>query len=137
MAYTKTVTIVPAVNAATAHTDLPPGRYFVVIITETDCGASDEAAIPLPLAGMFLEIHAQDSYNATGSVTVNPILGRSANPAGLDILIENDTAAATIHNAPSNKAPRYISGSTLYHRSRPTTGSNNSVTTEYLFKRVQ
>lgn len=107
-----------------------------VIVTETGCGAADEVTIThvaIPQKFRLLRMVS------VCSVTVDPILGRVTNPTGTDVLAENDTAATTVDNVPIVPIPCRTFLNTdgkgvLYHRSRPSSGSDNSVSTMYLLR---
>ena len=123
MAYAATVTVnhAPSVNGM---------QCFSVLIEETDAAASSEATIEgIPSYGRVVRQVCHHS-SGTGS-TVDPILGISTNPAGADVVVENDTAGGTVDNYVDG-ASYYASGATLYHRSNVNSGTDNVVTTRYL-----
>lgn len=134
MPYAGTVTITPAITLANAPVLLQPGQLFRVRIAETATASTSESEIPfyLPFFGTML---AQRAYLSAGTgTTVDPILGTTTAPAGIEIVAENDTAAATVSNAPTGGVPFYTSTGSLFHRSRPDSASDNTVAVEYLFR---
>lgn len=107
------------------------GNDYLVQITETEAGAATECSFQAPIRGRILR--QQATKTAGTAATIDPILGNAANPsaAAASIVVENDTAAATIDNV-SDPAVVYVSNTgTLYHRSVCASGSDNSVTTLY------
>jgi len=106
------------------------GAEVVVQIAGTSIASTTEATIPLGFTkGRVLR---QVCVKTAGSATtLDPILGTATNPSGSSVVLENDTAAATVDNQPSPPVTFYTSTGILYHRSVPDTGSDNSVTTEY------
>jgi len=122
MAYSGTATVVKRVINGRAH--------FRVSIPETEAGAATEATISgVPVFGKVVrQIVVHDS--GSGS-TVDPILGQATNPSGASVVVENDTAAATVDNTPADGATYYSPAGILYHRSVCDSGSDNSVTVRY------
>lgn len=111
---------------------LGKGRY-TVSISETECAATSEAVITgLPLSAVLLK-QVTALTSGTGA-TVNPIIGLATNPAGISILAENETAAASVNNIASPQIPFATASGTLYHRSRPNAGADNAILSRYLFQ---
>ena len=108
MAYAAVVTITPLLS--------PLGQGMLVSIAETDAAATSEATINLGL--LHFRVHHQicDLISGTGS-TVDPILGRSTNPSGGNLIVANDTAAASVNNSLTGGTTGYVAGGTLFHRS--------------------
>jgi len=108
------------------------GHDYLVQITETEAGAATEATISgMPLRGRILR--QQATKTAGSAATIDPVLGNAANPtaAAASVIVENDTAAATIDNVSDPAIPYFTTDGNLYHRSVCNTGSDNSVTTIY------
>lgn len=124
MAYAATITVTEANSG--------PFRGYVLTIAETDVASTSEATIALATEGLptvgriWAQIASLDSGTGT---TIDPILGDVTDPATGAWKVENDTAAALIHNQAAT-AIRY-SATTLYHRSVPDAGTDNVVTTRY------
>jgi hypothetical protein len=107
------------------------GLEILVTVTETGAGTSDEAD-PIGLGVQKFRVHRQICVKTAGTAaTVDPILGSTTNPSGASVLVENDTAGATINNAITGGATCYSSTGNVFHRSVPNTGTNNAMTTEY------
>lgn len=136
MAYASTVTIVPTITAGNAAIVLRPGTWIRVRIAETECANSSEATIPL-LGPFFGRIHAQRCDKTAGAgATVDPILGTATAPSGVEIVAENGTPADPVNNAPVGGVPFYTADGNLYHRSQPASGTDNTITTEYIIEVV-
>ncbi len=107
------------------------GVEIVVKIAETEGAAASEAVIPLGVSkGRILrQMVAKTSGSAA---TYDPILGIASNPSGNDVVVENDTAAATIDNSWTSGVPFEAPTGILYHRSVPNTGSDNTTAVVYL-----
>jgi len=119
-----------AYGASVLITSLGAGK-FVVDITESDVAAADEAAITgLPGTGRI--IRQQCTLVSGAGATVDPIIGRTANPAGITVILENGTAAATCDNQPIGGACFAMTSGLLFHRSVPNAGADNVVHTRYL-----
>jgi len=117
MAYANTVTVTRK------------NREVVVTITETECAAGSEAD-PIDLGFSRGRILRQACVKTAGSAaTVDPIIGTATNPSGASVVLENDTAAATVDNQITGGAT--FNGSVLYHRSNPASATDNSITTTY------
>lgn len=99
-------------------------------ILETGASPTDEATITgMPLAGAIV----RQTCELTGGsgITVDPVIGTSANPSGVSVVFENATPATVCNNAWAG--PFYTTTpNTLYHRSRVSGGSDNSIHTVYL-----
>ena len=100
-------------------------------ITETDCNSSSVATITnLPIVGTVLR--QMCILQGGVATTVNPILGRNNPPSGDGVVVENETAAATIDT--EGTAVYAVDGAasaTLFHQSRPNAGNANTVRTIY------
>ena len=107
------------------------GNEIVVQITETSASSSTEETINLGVTkGRVLR---QMCVKTSGSAsTVDPILARTSGGTGVNVVMENGTAAATIDNQVTGGVPFYSSTGKLYHKSSPDTGSNNAISAEYL-----
>ena len=114
-----------------ANTVTRKGNEILVQITETSVSSSTEETITLGVTkGRVLR---QVSVKTAGSgSTVDPILARTSGGTGADIVMENATAAATVDNQVTGGVPFYTADGVVYHKSSPDSGSDNSVTSEYL-----
>ena len=113
------------------------GGDVKVIITETDCGPTDQAVLTqMPRVGTVVR---QTSNRVDGSAaTVNPVLGWLTDPAGdgaVGVICQNATPAALCDNE-GNAAYAMNNGSsaTLYHQSLPDSDADNVVETVYLIR---
>ena len=119
-----------AYSASVLITPLGAGK-FVVDITEAEVAAANEAAITgLPGTGRI--IRQQCTLVSGAGATVDPIIGRATNPAGITVVLENGTAAATCDNQPIGGACFSMTSGLLFHRSVPNAGANNVIHTRYL-----
>tara|TARA_R100000808_G_C2151091_1_gene160033 strand:- start:3669 stop:4037 length:369 start_codon:yes stop_codon:yes gene_type:complete len=107
------------------------GNEIVVQITETSASSSTEETIDLGVTkGRVLR---QTCVKTSGSgSTVDPILTRTSGGTGVNVVMENGTAAATVDNQVTGGVPFYSSTGKLYHKSSPDTGSDNAISAEYL-----
>ena len=107
------------------------GNEIVVQITETSASSSTEETIAIGVTkGRVLR---QLCVKTSGSAsTVDPILARTSGGTGINIVMENGTAAATVDNQVTGGVPFYSSTGVLYHKSSPDTGSDNAISAEYL-----
>lgn len=112
--------------------NLGAGRYRVVI-AELEAGAATEATISgIPTEARLLK-QVCSLVSGTGA-TVDPIIGTATNPSGVDVVAENETAAANINNIAAPPNPFSSVTGTLYHRSQCDAGSDNTVQSVYLFE---
>ena len=107
------------------------GTEVVVSITGTSIAAATEATINLGFTKGRIMRQVCVKTAGAGS-TVDPIIGTAANPSGATVVMQNDTAAASIDNQVTGGVPFYTSTGILYHRSVPDSASDNSITSEYL-----
>ena len=106
------------------------GGEILVTISETEAASTSEASIDLGV--QKFRVHRQICQLTSGTgTTVDPILGNATNPSGINVILENDTAAATADNSITGGVTGYVSNGTLYHRSQVDAGTDNSVSTEY------
>lgn len=122
-----------AYSATVTTTRIGNGEWEVEI-SETECGPTSEATITnMPVVGTVVR---QTCIKTAGSAaTVDPILGTATDPSDLDVICENDTPSETIDT--QGAASWYqdsVSSGTLYHRSRPNTGNDNTIVTRYLIR---
>lgn len=106
------------------------GNTRVVTITETDCGAGDEATISLGFSKGRV-IKQASALTSGDASTVNPVLGTASNPAGNDIVVSNVTAADPVANVVSGGGMPFDCTGVLYHRSKPDAGANNVIESVY------
>jgi len=106
------------------------GGEIRVTISETEAASTSEATIDLGV--QKFRIHRQICQLTAGSgSTVDPILGNATAPSGANIILENDTAAATADNAITGGVTGYSSNGTLYHRSQVDSATDNTVVSVY------
>ena len=121
MAYSATVTV----TKVNSDTD------FLVTVEETDAAATSEFEIDgLPFNGRILR-YTCVLTSGTGT-TVDPIVGFATNPSGINVIIENDTAAATIDVTPDPGT--YYVASKMFVRSKVDAGTNNAISTRILVR---
>lgn len=106
------------------------GKEIIVVIAETSASSATESTIPLGVqkARVMRQIC---QVTAGTAATVDPILTRTSGGSGINVILENDTAAATCDNSVSGGIPAYVSDGVLYHKSTPNAGSDNAISTEY------
>lgn len=115
---------------AAAVTVTRRGGEIRVTISETEAASTSEATIDLGV--QKFRIHRQICQITAGSgSTVDPILGNATAPSGANIILENDTAAATADNAITGGVTGYSSNGTLYHRSQVDSATDNTVVSVY------
>lgn len=114
-----------------ANTVTRKGNEILVQITETSVSSSTEETITLGVTkGRVLR---QVSVKTSGSgSTVDPILARTSGGTGINIVMENATAAATVDNQVTGGVPFYTPTGVLYHKSSPDSGTNNAISSEYI-----
>ena len=106
------------------------GIEILVSIAETSASSSTESTIDLGIQkGRVMRQICQ--VTAGTAATVDPILTRTSGGSGIEVIVENDTAAATADNSVTGGVPFYISDGTCYHKSVPNAGSDNTISTEY------
>lgn len=106
------------------------GGEIRVTISETEAASTSEATIDLGV--QKFRIHRQICTLSSGSATtVDPILGNATAPSGANVILENDTAAATCDNSVTGGVTGYSSNGTLYHRSQVDSASDSTVVSIY------
>lgn len=119
MAYAASVTVVRS------------GTDVVVTISETECAAASEATINLGV--QHFRIHRQlVALTAGTGTTIDPVIGTDSNPAGNSLLLANGDPAAAVDNSLTGGVACYDPNGTLFHRSQPSAGTDNAVSTTYL-----
>ncbi len=117
--------------AATITVERQP-LYIVVTISETEATSTSEATLEImPKWGALVRQAAEKTAGSCS--TIDPLLGTASDPSGTDLVYANGTAAADLDNLPAQPVPYFSSDGTLYHRSQPNSGSDNSITTKYYF----
>ena len=106
------------------------GGEILVTISETEAASTSEASIDLGVQKFRVFRQICQLTSGTGT-TVDPILGNATNPSGINVILENDTAAATADNSVTGGVTGYVSNGTLYHRSQVDAGTDNDVSTQY------
>lgn len=107
------------------------GEDIHIHITETDVGPGDESTIAgMPTLGTVL----RQTCVLTGGAgaTVDPVLATSAGGSGVNVVVSNDVAAATVDTAYPEVQWEGGTG-TLYHQSNVDAGLS-TVTTVYLMR---
>ena len=118
MAYAATVTITRK------------GNDYVVTISETEAAAGSEATITgLPVRGRVLRQIC--SLTAGTGTTVDPKLTLTSGGTGVNIVVENDTAAANVDNVSDPAIPFANTDAVMYHKSVVDADTDNSITTVY------
>lgn len=121
-----------SVNISQVGSDPRNKGLWKVTVVETNATSTSEVSlVGLPNVGRVIR---QASVKTSGTATtVDPILGVSTDPSGVSVVVENGTAGASVNNEPNNGqgASYAASDNTLYHRSRPDSGTDNSITTIY------
>tara|TARA_R100000654_G_scaffold73709_1_gene106859 strand:- start:13706 stop:14119 length:414 start_codon:yes stop_codon:yes gene_type:complete len=132
MAYTSTVTV----QKVSSDAD------YLVTIEETDVGTSSEVevfsdpttGVQIPSAGRILRYTSVlTNPGATGAgATVDPIVGSATNPSGINVILENGTAAEIVDVTP--EPATYYRASKFFIRAKPDAGSSNNVSTRILIR---
>lgn len=119
MAYAATVTV----------KQVGPGEYLVRV-SETDCGAADEAVITgLPVVGRVRRMTCQ--LIGGTAVSVDPVLAMVAAGTGVDAIVGPGTPAAIVTSLSANTYATPTGDSVFYHRSQPNAGADNVIETVY------
>ena len=113
-----------------ANTVTRQGNEILVVVTETGAGSGTEEAITLGVQKFRVLRQLCQLTSGSGS-TVDPKLARTSGGSGINVLLENDTAAATVDNQVSGGVVCYSSTGIVYHKSVPNSGSDNAISTEY------
>ena len=113
-----------------ANTVTRKGSEILVVVTETGAGSGTEEAITLGVQKFRVLRQLCQLTSGSGS-TVDPKLARTSGGSGINVLLENDTAAATVDNQVSGGVVCYSSTGIVYHKSVPNSGSDNAISTEY------
>ena len=66
------------------------------------------------------------------ATTINPIMGSATNPAGIDLIVSNATAASSVNNIASPAIP-FVASANLFVRSKPDAGADNVIYSQYIF----
>lgn len=124
MAYTATVTI-----------SRPSSRLTVVTVTETECGSTSETELVTsagdrPLrAGRILRVIATRSAGTAAARQPRLAIASAASSIQIRYQATSTAVGTTIDESPT-AGPTY-EGPSLYHRSQPDAGSDNSFVTVY------
>ena len=113
-----------------ANTVTRQGNEILVVVTETGAGSGTEEAITLGVQ-KFRGLRQRCQLTSGSGSTVDPKLARTSGGSGINVLLENDTAAATVDNQVSGGVVCYSSTGIVYHKSVPNSGSDNAISTEY------
>ena len=104
------------------------GREILVTISQPSVAAATELEIPLGITrGRLLRIIAAKTSGDASNV--DPLLGISTNPTGVDVVFEQATAAAIVDNQIAGGATFSTTSGSLFYRPTPDTGTNNAVST--------
>jgi len=109
------------------------GTEILVEISETSAASATESTITLGVQ-KFRVMRQICQVTAGTAATVDPILARTAGGSGINVIVENDTAAATTDNSVSGGVLAYSSDGVVYHKSTPNAGADNAISTEYYIK---
>lgn len=109
---------------------------WIVTIAETGAGASSEVEItqallgkPIPPMGRIMRV--KSARSAGTAANFQPTIGTATNPAGVTIAYQADLTSVSVgvDDAPTDGATYALSGSSLFLRSKPDAGSDNTITT--------
>lgn len=107
------------------------GNEILVEIAETSATSSTETTITLGVSKFRVLRQVCQLTAGTGS-TVDPKLTRTSGGSGVNILVENATAAATADNSVTGGISCYSSDGVIYHMSVPNNGTaDHAITSEY------
>ena len=106
------------------------GKEIAVSISETSASSSTESTITLGVQ-KFRVMRQICQVTSGTAATVDPILARTAGGTGINVIVENDTAAATTDNSVSGGVLAFSSDGVVYHKSVPNAGSDNAISAEY------
>lgn len=124
MAYASTITV------QTAATGL-----YVVRIDETEASATDEVEIDLAAEGLpacGAVVARRCVVTAGTATTVQPVLGDVTDPENAaGWLFDTEPAANPVHQQPAVPVSYGTQVSSLFHRSKPDAGADNTVVTVY------
>ena len=111
-------------------------RNYVLTIAETGAGASSEVSVVLSDYGLpnTGRVMAQIAILSAGTgTTIDPVLGEQTDPAAGAWRVENDAAAALVHN--TSRGVCYTGIPTFYHRSAPNNAAtDHTITTRYYIR---
>ena len=106
------------------------GKEIAVSISETSADSSTESTIELGVQ-KFRVMRQLCQLTAGSGATVDPILTRTSGGSGINVLLENDTAAATCDNSVTGGIACFSSDGVIYHKSSPNAGADNAISSEY------
>ena len=122
---------------ATVNTVTRQGDQVRVTISETDAAAASESSA-IETGQKYLTLLSQAAILSSGTgATIDPRVGTKTGFAkGDGLSYETGTAAAAVLNNNVLQVMNrcYTADGKLYHRSTVNAGTNNAITTEYLFK---
>lgn len=128
MAYASTITVEQAGTG-----------LYVVTISETDAAAASETEIDLAAEGLppiGAIVARRCAVESGAGSTVQPVLGDATDPENAAAwLFSTDTAANPVHQQPAAPITYGTGVSSLFHRSKVDSGTNNTITTVYHLKR--
>ena len=109
------------------------GSDYLLTVTETEAAAASEwTAVGIPLKGRILRQVV--SLQSGAGATVDPILTRTSGGTGQNVLLENDTAAATVDTVSDPGIPYYDTDGTWFGKSTVNAGTDNTIVSEYLIR---
>mgnify|MGYP003319468350 CR=1 FL=1 len=109
------------------------GSDYLLTVTETEAAtASEWNVVGVPLKGRILRQMCVLS-SGTGT-TVDPVLARTSGGTGQNVVVENDTAAATVDTVSDPGIPYYDTDGTFYGKSGVDAGTDNTIVSEYLIR---
>lgn len=106
------------------------GNEIAVSISETSAGSGTESTITLGVQKFRVMRQLCQLTSGSGS-TIDPVLTRTSGGTGINILVENDTAAASVDNSVTGGVCCFSSDGVIYHKSVPNSGSDNAISSEY------
>jgi len=128
--------------AATVTTARAQSGEYIITVAETGAGAATEwdvlgvgatvTGTGAKLPPSFRIIRCKCILGAGAGATVDPIIGSTANPSGVAVILQNGTAAATIDLQPIGGAVAVVPGLNIFGRSICDAGADNDVSWEII-----
>ena len=109
------------------------GSDYLLTVTESEAATGSEwTVVGVPIKGRILRQVCVLS-SGTGT-TVDPVLTRTSAGTGQNVVVENDTAAATVDTVSDPGIPYYDTDGTLFGKSTVDAGTDNTIVSEYLIR---
>ncbi len=126
MAYSATVSYQPSLMGGR--------RFLLVTISETEGAATSETSADIGrylLSGHWKIVRVKQVLTAGSAATVAPVFGTATNPTSGTLAYVGGLGAAASQDSTNSGAGWVGAGQTLYHRSVPNAGADNSISTQY------